>query len=146
MCQENINHQMCHMSMSLKNKTHIKTSGKFWVITLHGARKQFGMLIFVHEMTSSPPPNDLTPLPCLVSCMNWLLHHCLILSNPQNAYSPAAALNIWVCATPTYPHASSPLLHPQDMPPIVPPLLCAHPSLRFIFSAAYQPYTPILDP
>ncbi|MBW0471926.1 hypothetical protein O181_011641 [Austropuccinia psidii MF-1] len=32
------------------------------------------MLIFVHGMTSTPPSDHLTPLPCLLSHMNCLPH------------------------------------------------------------------------
>ncbi|MBW0553503.1 hypothetical protein O181_093218 [Austropuccinia psidii MF-1] len=60
--------------MSLKAKPHINTIGKVWVITPHGARQKFGIPIFVHEMTSAPPPDHLTPLPFLFSHMNWLCH------------------------------------------------------------------------
>ncbi|MBW0495369.1 hypothetical protein O181_035084 [Austropuccinia psidii MF-1] len=61
--------------MSLKEKTHINTICNVWVITPNGARKQFGMLIFMHEMSSAPPPDHLTPFPCLLSCMTWLPQH-----------------------------------------------------------------------
>ncbi|MBW0483482.1 hypothetical protein O181_023197 [Austropuccinia psidii MF-1] len=58
--QDNVNHQMCHINMSLKAQTHINTIHKVWVTTPHGASQQFGMLIFVREMTSAPPPDHLT--------------------------------------------------------------------------------------
>ncbi|MBW0515828.1 hypothetical protein O181_055543 [Austropuccinia psidii MF-1] len=93
---------MCHMSVSLKAKTNIKTICEVWVITPNSARKQFDMVIFVHEMTLATPADHLTPLPCLLLRMNWLLHHPLIIS------------------------ASS-----QDMLPILPMHLHNHPSLRF---------------
>ncbi|MBW0493150.1 hypothetical protein O181_032865 [Austropuccinia psidii MF-1] len=35
-----------------------------------------------NEMTSTLPPGHLTPSPFLLLRMNWLLHPCLILSNP----------------------------------------------------------------
>ncbi|MBW0578702.1 hypothetical protein O181_118417, partial [Austropuccinia psidii MF-1] len=37
------------------------------------------MLTFVDEMTSTPPPGHLSPLPCLLSCLNWLLNPCLMI-------------------------------------------------------------------
>ncbi|MBW0494441.1 hypothetical protein O181_034156 [Austropuccinia psidii MF-1] len=98
--QDNINCHMCHMSMSLKAQTHFNTICKVWVITPHGERKQFGMLIFVHEKTSSPPPDHLTPLPCLLSCMNWLPHHHLIHSDPLECLS---------ALTPPYASSDPPL-------------------------------------
>ncbi|MBW0533054.1 hypothetical protein O181_072769 [Austropuccinia psidii MF-1] len=68
------------MRTSLKAQTHFNTTCKVWVITPHGATQQFGMLTFVDERTSAPPPGYLTPLPCLFSCLNWLLHRHLILT------------------------------------------------------------------
>ncbi|MBW0579688.1 hypothetical protein O181_119403 [Austropuccinia psidii MF-1] len=108
--QDKVNCHMCHMRMSLKAQTHFKTIRNFWVITPRDARQKLGMLIFVHEKISTPPPAHLNPLPCLLSCMNWLLHPRLIFTNPQHAYMP----------TP-----------PQDMPPWPPPHLCPHHSLCF---------------
>ncbi|MBW0519523.1 hypothetical protein O181_059238 [Austropuccinia psidii MF-1] len=66
--------------MSLTEKTHTHTIDNFWVITSRGARKQFGIIIFVLWMTPAPLPDHMTPLPCLISLMNWLLHHLLIIS------------------------------------------------------------------
>ncbi|MBW0583601.1 hypothetical protein O181_123316 [Austropuccinia psidii MF-1] len=74
------------------------------------------MLIFVHEKTSAPPPGDLTPLPCLLTCWNWLLHPRLILSNANHAYTPAS------------PSRSA-------LTPLTPP------RTRLILSGAYHPYT-----
>ncbi|MBW0590008.1 hypothetical protein O181_129723 [Austropuccinia psidii MF-1] len=76
--------------MLLKAKTHINTIGKIWVITPHGARQKFGMLMFMHEMTSSLLPDHLTPLPCLISRMNLLGHPFPILSSPFHSYAPTA--------------------------------------------------------
>ncbi|MBW0591090.1 hypothetical protein O181_130805 [Austropuccinia psidii MF-1] len=75
--------------MSLKAQTHFHTICKIWVITPHGARQQFGMLIFVHEKISAQLPDHLTPLPCLFSGINWLQHPRLTLSNPQHDYAAA---------------------------------------------------------
>ncbi|MBW0484210.1 hypothetical protein O181_023925 [Austropuccinia psidii MF-1] len=94
--------------MSLKAKTHINTIWKVWVIKPNGASQQFGMLIFVHEMTSSPPPDHLTPLPCLLSRMNWLLHPRLIFADPQHAYVPAPPSRNASVAAPTYPSSPTP--------------------------------------
>ncbi|MBW0488429.1 hypothetical protein O181_028144 [Austropuccinia psidii MF-1] len=60
--------------MSLKAQTHFNTIRNVWVITPHGATKQFGILTFVDEMTSTPLPGHLTPLPCLLSRLNLLPH------------------------------------------------------------------------
>ncbi|MBW0499388.1 hypothetical protein O181_039103 [Austropuccinia psidii MF-1] len=78
---DNVNCHMCHMRVSLKAQTHFNTIHNVWVITAHGANHQFGMLTFVHEHTSAPPTGHLTPLPCLLSRFNWLLHPLLILSD-----------------------------------------------------------------
>ncbi|MBW0516113.1 hypothetical protein O181_055828 [Austropuccinia psidii MF-1] len=78
--------------MQLTTNSHINTIFKVWVITPHGARKQFGMPIFVHEMTSSLPPDHLTPLPCLLSCMKWLLYHPLIISASRKDRLPLLSL------------------------------------------------------
>ncbi|MBW0478902.1 hypothetical protein O181_018617 [Austropuccinia psidii MF-1] len=86
--QYNINRHMCHRRMSLKAQTHFNTIHKLQVTTPHGSRQQFGILIFVHEKTSVPPPDHLTPLLSLISCMNWIPLPCLILSNPKHAYAP----------------------------------------------------------
>ncbi|MBW0580104.1 hypothetical protein O181_119819 [Austropuccinia psidii MF-1] len=75
--------------MLLKAQTHFHTIRNVWVITPCCATQKSGMLIFVHEKTSAPPPGDLTPLPCLLSCLNWLLHPRLILSDAWHAYMPA---------------------------------------------------------
>ncbi|MBW0564260.1 hypothetical protein O181_103975 [Austropuccinia psidii MF-1] len=65
--------------MSLKAQTHFNTICNVGVITPHGATQQFGMLKFVDEMTSPPPPGHLSPLPCLLSRFNWLPHPRVIL-------------------------------------------------------------------
>ncbi|MBW0475364.1 hypothetical protein O181_015079 [Austropuccinia psidii MF-1] len=102
------------MSISLKAKTHINTIHNVWVITPHGARQQFDMLIFMHGMTSSLTPDNLTPFPCLLPCMNWLPHHLLIIS------------------------ASG-----QEMLQHLAPHLCNHPSLHFCTPYhAYTPAVP----
>ncbi|MBW0517808.1 hypothetical protein O181_057523 [Austropuccinia psidii MF-1] len=106
--------------MSLKAKNHIKTIGKLLIITPNGARQLFGMLIFVHEMTYTLLPDHLTPLPCLLSHMNWLPHPCLILYNPYHAYAPAPpwplspTLTTYHANTPTAPsrYASDATLTP----------------------------------
>ncbi|MBW0494618.1 hypothetical protein O181_034333 [Austropuccinia psidii MF-1] len=84
--QDNVNCHMCHMRISLKTQTPFNTIRNVRVITPHGATQKFGMLIFVHENTSGPPPGHLTPLPCLLPRFYWLPHPCLIISN---AYAPA---------------------------------------------------------
>ncbi|MBW0507023.1 hypothetical protein O181_046738 [Austropuccinia psidii MF-1] len=71
LCQDNVNCHMCHMSMSLTAKTDINTIEKVQVITPHGARQQFGMLIFVylstaavtHPYASAPPALTMLTLP-----------------------------------------------------------------------------------
>ncbi|MBW0477710.1 hypothetical protein O181_017425 [Austropuccinia psidii MF-1] len=100
---------MYRMSLSLTAKAHTHTIDNFWVITSQGARQQFGILMFVLWMSPAPLPDHLTPLPCLISLMNWLLHHLLIIS------------------------ASS-----QDMFPLLPLPLHNHPSLRFCTPAAHS--------
>ncbi|MBW0581849.1 hypothetical protein O181_121564 [Austropuccinia psidii MF-1] len=42
--------------MSLKAQTHFHTIHTVWVITPDGATQRFGMLIFLHDKTSAPPP------------------------------------------------------------------------------------------
>ncbi|MBW0517192.1 hypothetical protein O181_056907 [Austropuccinia psidii MF-1] len=79
--RDNINCHMCQMRMSLKSQTHFHTIRNVWVITPHGATQQFGMPIFVQEKTSAPPPGHLTPLPYLLSRLNWIPNPHLILSN-----------------------------------------------------------------
>ncbi|MBW0593951.1 hypothetical protein O181_133666 [Austropuccinia psidii MF-1] len=76
--------------MLLKAKNHINSIGKVGVTTPHGARQQPGMLMFMHEMTSSLLPDHLTPLPCLLSHMNWLAYPLPILTSPCHSYAPAA--------------------------------------------------------
>ncbi|MBW0543326.1 hypothetical protein O181_083041 [Austropuccinia psidii MF-1] len=126
--------------MSLKAKTHINDIGKVWVITPHAVRQQFDMLIFVHEMTSTPP------LYHAYSHMNWLLNPCLILSGPYHAYSPTAPSRY--ASTATHPYASAPLLM---LSPLRLPSLCScsalkillqrcHPSLFLHTTASYHPY------
>ncbi|MBW0556388.1 hypothetical protein O181_096103 [Austropuccinia psidii MF-1] len=58
-------------------------------------------------MISAPPPDHLTPLPCLLSCMNLLLHHPLIISSSKGLHLG------------------------QDMLPLPPMHLCNLLSLRF---------------
>ncbi|MBW0550106.1 hypothetical protein O181_089821 [Austropuccinia psidii MF-1] len=89
------------MRMSLKAQTHFHTICKVQVITPHGTRKQFGMVIFVHEKTSAQPPDDLTPLPCLSSHMNWLWNPRLTLSDPKHAYTPTQPSR---CVSDAAPH------------------------------------------
>ncbi|MBW0484649.1 hypothetical protein O181_024364 [Austropuccinia psidii MF-1] len=81
--QENAN---CHMSISLKVKNHINIIGKVQVITPHSARQKFGMLIFVHGMTSSLKPDHLTPLP-------FLLSHELVSAPPPTLLWPLPCLH-----------------------------------------------------
>ncbi|MBW0587034.1 hypothetical protein O181_126749 [Austropuccinia psidii MF-1] len=138
--------------VSLKAQTHINTICKVWVITPHGASQQFGMLIFVYEMTSTMPPDNLTTLKFLLSCMNWLPDPCLILSDPQNSYAPTLPSRYASAAVPPYPpsrfctppyDSSHPLLtilmlilFPPDMPPTLPShphclqSLCSHGALK----------------
>ncbi|MBW0476161.1 hypothetical protein O181_015876 [Austropuccinia psidii MF-1] len=104
---------MCQMSISLKAKTHINTIHNVHVITPHGARQKFGMIIFVHEITSAWPPDHLTPFSCLLSHMNQLPHHLPIIS------------------------ASS-----QDKLPLLQPHLCHDPIMRFRHLTSYNAYTP----
>ncbi|MBW0483690.1 hypothetical protein O181_023405 [Austropuccinia psidii MF-1] len=147
--QDNVNSHMCHMRMSLKAQTNFNTIHNVWVITPHGATQKFGLLIFVHEKTSSPLPGHLIPLPCLLSCLNWLPHlqrlACLCACTPLQMRlrhcPPISAL--------TTPYASIPLpltiftllQGPQDETTILPSplLMLLHP--RLIFSLAYNPYT-----
>ncbi|MBW0467059.1 hypothetical protein O181_006774 [Austropuccinia psidii MF-1] len=138
--------------MSLKEKIHMNTIHKIWVITPHGARQKFGILIFVHEMTSVPLSDHLTPLPCLLSCMNWLLHHLLIISTRSQDMIPLLPPHLpnhpslhfhTPAATPCPP---SPPQHPQDLPQMPPPHLCLNPSLHFHTPAAYHAYASELDP
>ncbi|MBW0463734.1 hypothetical protein O181_003449 [Austropuccinia psidii MF-1] len=91
-CKYNVNRQMCHMSMSLTSNTHTHNIENFWVITSRGARKQFGILIFFLWMTPAPLPDHLTPLPCLISLMNWLLHHLLITFSSSHNILPLLPL------------------------------------------------------
>ncbi|MBW0537320.1 hypothetical protein O181_077035 [Austropuccinia psidii MF-1] len=148
--------------MSLKAKTHINAICEVWVITPHGARQQFGMLIFVHEMTSTPPPEHLTPLPCLLLGINWLPHHPLIisasgqdmlqllpphphliLSAAYHASAPAAPSRYDPgTTTPCLPSPILMLLHPQDMALKLAPHLWTNPSLRFGTRSAYHAYAP----
>ncbi|MBW0558182.1 hypothetical protein O181_097897 [Austropuccinia psidii MF-1] len=46
------------------------------------------MVRFVHEMTSAPLPDHLTPLPCLILHMNWVLHHPRIISSSSQDILP----------------------------------------------------------
>ncbi|MBW0460608.1 hypothetical protein O181_000323 [Austropuccinia psidii MF-1] len=71
--------------MSLKAQTHLNAIHNVWVIMPHGARQQVGMLIFVHEKTCAPPPDHLTPLPCLLSLE-------LASASPPNPLQPLACL------------------------------------------------------
>ncbi|MBW0554086.1 hypothetical protein O181_093801 [Austropuccinia psidii MF-1] len=89
--------------MSLKAKAHINTIGKVQVITPHGAKQHFGMLIFVNEMTSTPLPDHLTPFQCLLS-------HMSLLPRPLLCLCSHTALKIWLCGfpTPAAHHANSP--------------------------------------
>ncbi|MBW0529386.1 hypothetical protein O181_069101 [Austropuccinia psidii MF-1] len=142
--QDNINHNMCHISIALKVKAHINTIDNFWAITPHGARNQFRMLIFVHVMTSSPPPDHLTPLPFLLPCMNCLWSPCLILSTTWNFDAPTAPSRYASATAHIDSYTSTPPPHPQDMP-LIPPFPSA-PSPHLIFSASYHGYAPALQP
>ncbi|MBW0534892.1 hypothetical protein O181_074607 [Austropuccinia psidii MF-1] len=57
------------------------------------------MVIFVHEMTSSPPPDHLTPLPFLLLHMDWLLHHPLMFSASRQDMLPLSSLHLILSAT-----------------------------------------------
>ncbi|MBW0502428.1 hypothetical protein O181_042143 [Austropuccinia psidii MF-1] len=82
--------------MSLKAETHNEMICEIQVVTPHGARQKFGMLIFLHEMTSSPLPIHLTPLPCLLSHMNWLPHQPpKYASTPTTAPQQSPILMLW---------------------------------------------------
>ncbi|MBW0469577.1 hypothetical protein O181_009292 [Austropuccinia psidii MF-1] len=107
------------MSISLEAKTHINTILNAWVITPYGARQQFGMLIFMHEMTSSLPPDHLNSFACILSWMNWLPHHLLIISSSGKF-----------------------LFLGQDMLPILLPHVCHNPLLCFRHPASYNAYAP----
>ncbi|MBW0487920.1 hypothetical protein O181_027635 [Austropuccinia psidii MF-1] len=50
--QDNINCQICHMSFSIKPKTHINTIRNLCVITPHGARKKPTL---TQELAFAPP-------------------------------------------------------------------------------------------
>ncbi|MBW0581319.1 hypothetical protein O181_121034 [Austropuccinia psidii MF-1] len=143
--QDNVNHHMCNMRMSLKAQTHFNTICNVRVITSHGATKQFGMLTFVDEMTSARPPGHLNPLPCLLSRLNLLPHPRLILQRLSMLTCPHYSPN----ETPTLPphlrpyhslHFHTPALTmftlaegPPDMAPT--PLPSQHAS-----DTAYHPY------
>ncbi|MBW0583049.1 hypothetical protein O181_122764 [Austropuccinia psidii MF-1] len=105
--------------MSPKAQTHFNNICNFGVITPHGATKQFGMLTFVDEMTSAPPPGNLTPLPCLLSRLNLLPHPRLIIPTLSMLTCPHRSPD----ETPTLPPISN-LTTPYAFTP--PPL----PSLR----------------
>ncbi|MBW0491534.1 hypothetical protein O181_031249 [Austropuccinia psidii MF-1] len=115
------------MSLSLTAKTHTHTIDNFWVITSQGARKQFVILIFVLWMTPAPLSDHLTPLPCLISLMSWLLHHPLIISASSQYMLPL----LHFPSTITHPYASTPLLHPHDLPLTLPPHIFPHSSSSF---------------
>ncbi|MBW0565734.1 hypothetical protein O181_105449 [Austropuccinia psidii MF-1] len=110
--------------MSLKAQTHFNTICNFWGITPHGATKQFGMLTFVDEMTSAPLPGHLTPLPCLLSHLNLLLHPRLILPTLSMLTCPHRSPD----ETPTLPPISN-LTTPYafTLPPL--PSLCLRSAL-----------------
>ncbi|MBW0539494.1 hypothetical protein O181_079209 [Austropuccinia psidii MF-1] len=105
--------------MSLKAQTQFKTICNVWVITPNGATQQFGMLTFVDEMTSAPPPGHLTPLPCLLSRLNWLLHPRLILQTLSMLMCPHRPPD----DTPRLPPISA-LTTPYAFTPLPLPSLC----------------------
>ncbi|MBW0482792.1 hypothetical protein O181_022507 [Austropuccinia psidii MF-1] len=141
--------------MSLKAQTHFNTIFKVWVTTSHGERQQFGMLIFVHEKTSAPRPDNIIRLTCLLSHLKWLPYPCLILSDPWHAYVPALPCR---CAsttapistlTPPYTSTLPPLnmltllWYPQHMPPMPPlPQL----PLAILTRAQCPPNIPLMPP
>ncbi|MBW0511299.1 hypothetical protein O181_051014 [Austropuccinia psidii MF-1] len=95
--------------MSLKGKALINTIHNTWVITSHASSQRFGMLMLMHEMTSTPLSENIPPLPCLLLHMNWLPHSLLIISASDHAY---AYYNIAFCIYSTYhPYASTPQPH-----------------------------------
>ncbi|MBW0470905.1 hypothetical protein O181_010620 [Austropuccinia psidii MF-1] len=61
--QDNVNHHMCHMRMSLKAQNHFHTICNVWVITPHGATQQSGMLILFHAYAPAPAPDETPTLP-----------------------------------------------------------------------------------
>ncbi|MBW0540086.1 hypothetical protein O181_079801 [Austropuccinia psidii MF-1] len=64
-------------------------------------------------MTSALPPDHLTPFQCLLSCMNRLLHHLLIIFSSI-----------------------------QDMLPLLPPHLHHNPSFHFHHPTSYNEHSP----
>ncbi|MBW0467980.1 hypothetical protein O181_007695 [Austropuccinia psidii MF-1] len=106
--QDNVNHHMCHMRMSLKAQTHFNTICNVWVITPHGATKKFGMLTFVDEMTSAPLPACL----CARTAPQMRLRHC-----PPSPTSPLLTLShprpyhLYTCGVPSQ-HGSNAVYHP----------------------------------
>ncbi|MBW0553083.1 hypothetical protein O181_092798 [Austropuccinia psidii MF-1] len=86
------------------------------------------MLTFVDEMTSAPPPGHLTPLPCLLSCLNWLPHPRLILLTLSMLMCPHHPPD----ETPTLPSPLLMLSHPHPYHLYargVPSSLCSHGAL-----------------
>ncbi|MBW0512615.1 hypothetical protein O181_052330 [Austropuccinia psidii MF-1] len=81
-------------------------------------------------MTSSLPPDHLTPLPCLLSCMNLLSHHLLIISvSSQDVSTPTTAPP----QSPTLMllHPAACHAYPHDMPLMLSPHVRPNPSLCF---------------
>ncbi|MBW0463639.1 hypothetical protein O181_003354 [Austropuccinia psidii MF-1] len=126
MHQDNINCQTCQISMSLEAKTHINTICNIWGLTPHGSRKQFAMLILMHEMTSALLADNLPPLPYVLSPMNWLPHHLPIISTHCQCLHLCKDM-LWAPASTSLPSPILMLLHP-----------C------LIISATYQFWAPAL--
>ncbi|MBW0550094.1 hypothetical protein O181_089809 [Austropuccinia psidii MF-1] len=74
--------------MSLKEETHINTIHDLWVITPHGAIQHLGMLILMHEMTSTLLSDHLPPLPCILWHINCLLHLTMLTLTQSLASAP----------------------------------------------------------
>ncbi|MBW0533178.1 hypothetical protein O181_072893 [Austropuccinia psidii MF-1] len=103
--QENINHHMCHMRMSLKAQNHFSIICNFRVITPHGATQH--MLTRLH-----PPPDETLALPpSLPSPLLTLPHPLLIFSSAYNPYAPAGPSS-YACETALIPPYAS--LHPPN--------------------------------
>ncbi|MBW0484834.1 hypothetical protein O181_024549 [Austropuccinia psidii MF-1] len=152
--------------MSLKTQTHFNTICNVWVITPHGATQQFGMLTFVDEMSSAPPPGHLSPLPCPLSRLNWIPHCRLILPTLSMLMCRHCPPDETLTLPPyLFPHHSlcfhTPALTiftlaecPPDMAPTPPPsrhgsdavyhpYACGVPS-QHGFNAVYHPYALVM--
>ncbi|MBW0594066.1 hypothetical protein O181_133781 [Austropuccinia psidii MF-1] len=134
--------------MLLKAQTHFNTICNFWVITPHGATEQFDMLTFVDEMTSAPLPGHLTPLPCLLSCLNLLLHPCLIILTLSMLMCPHRSQDETLTLPPisnlTTPYAFTPPPLPSLRLQSALPTWLRHLPSQHGSDAAYHPYAHVV--